>query len=68
MRHRLENDTMILEEKRIAELKVAQTKAKDLFHKVASRGLIRPGDHRRGAERRDICPGEREIRGYHLLA
>jgi Xaa-Pro dipeptidase len=32
-----------LEEKRVAELKAAQTKAENLFREVEARGLIRPG-------------------------
>lgn len=34
---------MDLEEKRVAELKAAQTKAEGLFREVEARGLIRPG-------------------------
>jgi Xaa-Pro dipeptidase len=41
--HRLEQRMTATEEKRIEELKAAQTKAEDLFHAVESRGLIRAG-------------------------
>jgi hypothetical protein len=32
-----------LEEKKVTELRLAQNKAKQLFHEVEARGLIRPG-------------------------
>lgn len=51
------------EEKKVTELRIAQNKAKQLFHEVEARGLIRDGipERKRSSQSSNRCVAEERL-------